>query len=556
MNTEKFIQLAKKKHEDKYDYSLVEYVNAKTKVNIKCKIHDIFEQSPQKHLYGQGCIKCAGKNKKTTKDFIKEAIEKHGDKYDYADTIYTKSTNKVKIKCKIHGIFEQTAVNHLRGAGCHKCGNNIRSIDNFIERVNEIHKGKYEYNLDDLKSMSSMITIICNDHGEFKQQAQNHLDGSGCIKCYKIELASILKLTNEEFIKKATDMHGNLYDYSLVDYKNYKTKVKIICKEHGEFEQLPGNHLKGVKCFGCNGSSKKTNEQFIGEAKEMHGDKYDYSLVEYESANKYIKIKCKIHDIFEQYPSSHLNGSGCPKCIGRDKTTEEFIQEALKVHGDKYDYSLVEYKKGKEYVKIICKIHGQYEQTPDSHIRGKSGCPKCIGRNKTTEEFIELAKNMHGDKYDYSLTEYKKGINKVKIICKSHGQFEQIPHKHIIGHGCPKCINRYSKISIEWLKYIEKRDEIKIVHAENEGEYSIRNENNTGYISADGYCKETNTWYEFFGCVYHCNPKKFKENDINFLGKKAKNIWEYDKKRKDFIISNGYNYVSIWEDEWKLLKTN
>ena len=124
------------------------------------------------------------------------------------------------------------------------------------------------------------------------------------------------KLTTEEFIKRAKEIHGDKYDYSLVDYKNMTTKIKIICPIHGVFEQRPSDHLRG-DCFFCAGKNKLTTEEFIKRAKEIHGDKYDYSLVEYKGIYEKVKIICPIRGLFEQSPSNHLNKTypqGCPFC--------------------------------------------------------------------------------------------------------------------------------------------------------------------------------------------------------------------------------------------------
>jgi len=183
-----------------------------------------------------------------------------------------------------------------------------------------------------------------------------------------------------------------------------------------------------------------TTEQFIEKAKTIHGDTYDYSLVEYKNNYTKVKIICPIHDIFEQRPNSHLNGNGCPECSGTKKlNTEEFIEKAKAIHGDKYDYSLVEYKNNSTKVKIICPEHGVFEQIPSSHLKG-SGCSKCSGTKKlTTEQFIEKAKAIHSDKYDYSLVKYKNNYTKVKIICPVHGTFKQRSGNHLYGQGCPEC---------------------------------------------------------------------------------------------------------------------
>jgi len=128
-----------------------------------------------------------------------------------------------------------------------------------------------------------------------------------------------------------------------------------------------------------------------------------------------------------------------PNIMGKRKTTEEFIVDAYCKHGDRYNYKFVEYKNAKTKVKIICSTHGIFEQTPGNHLNGK-GCSECSGNKKlNTEEFIEKAKAIHGNKYDYSLVEYKNAKINIKIICSEHGIFEQIVSNHLSGKGCSKC---------------------------------------------------------------------------------------------------------------------
>jgi very-short-patch-repair endonuclease len=197
--------------------------------------------------------------------------------------------------------------------------------------------------------------------------------------------------TTAEFIKEAKAIHGNKYDYSQVEYKNSQTKVKIICPEHGEFEQSPNSHLQGAGCPKCGGSEKLTTNEFIIQAKEKHGNKYNYSQVEYINNKTKIKIICLEHGEFEQQPSNHLQEAGCPKCVGKNKTTEEFIKEAKEVHRNKYDYSQVEYIDAKIKVKIICQEHGLFKQTPHAHLSGR-GCAKC-GYSSKGEQKIEAYLN-------------------------------------------------------------------------------------------------------------------------------------------------------------------
>ena len=250
------------------------------------------------------------------------------------------------------------------------------------------------------------------------------------------------KLTTEEFIIKAKEVHGDKYDYSKVEYVNSHTNVIIICPTHGEFLQTPTKHLMGSGCSKCSGKVKLTTEDFIIKAKEVHGDKYDYSKVEYVNNITEISIFCKkCKKFFTQKPSIHLMGSGCNVCNKSTKklTTEDFIIKAKEVHGDKYDYSKVNYINSNTKITIICNEHGEFQQKPSNHLQGQ-GCSKCSKCNKlTTEDFIKEVKKVHGDKYDYSKVNYIKTDEKVCIICPTHGKFFQTPTLHKRGHGCPMC---------------------------------------------------------------------------------------------------------------------
>jgi hypothetical protein len=272
----------------------------------------------------------------------------------------------------------------------------------------------------------------------------------------------------EIFIQKAILKQGNIYDYSKVDYKKAIEKVIIICKIHGEFEQTPNNHLGGSGCINCIDRTKRKDniEDFIKKAILIHGDNYDYSKFIYINCKTKGIIICKIHGEFEQQPSNHLQGKKCSKCSGCYKpTTQEFIENSIKIHGNDYDYSKVEYIDNKTKVIIICKIHGEFEQQPSSHLQG-NGCIICSGvYKKNTEDFIEIAKKKHGDIYDYSKVEYTGCKIKIKIICKKHGEFEQTPDSHLRGCGCNKCadiVRQHQRLSNNE-EFIEKS---KIIHCE------------------------------------------------------------------------------------------
>ena len=215
---------------------------------------------------------------------------------------------------------------------------------------------------------------------------------------------------------------------------------------------------------------KNKNQLFINKSKKIHGDKYDYSKVDYVNAKTKIIIICKEHGEFYQTPSNHLSKYNCQKCSNNLKfDTDTFIQKARKIHGDKYDYSKVNYVNANIKVTIICKEHGEFQQIPDFHINRKCNCPKCINNIVSNcNEFIEKSNKIHKNRYDYSKVNYINNSIPISIICKKHGEFIQQPYVHLLNHGCPHCKNKsefifYSKMcdlyptikrqfKVEWCK--------------------------------------------------------------------------------------------------------
>ena len=254
-------------------------------------------------------------------------------------------------------------------------------------------------------------------------------------------------MDTELFVKKAKGIHGDTIDYSNVDYKNSLTKVELICKKCGRtFHQNPNNHLSGQGCPYCNGKPKSNTEDFIKRAKRVHGDKYDYSNVDYQNAKTLVEIRCKdCGNVFLQRPNNHLNGQGCNKCCGVDThrlTTEKFIEKARLIHGEKYDYSGTEYVNTRTKVVIKCPKHGYFLQVANHHLNG-NGCPICSRRVKMdVKEFVDNAVKVHGNNYDYSQVVYNGNSKPVTIKCNTCGNtFQQTPSSHLKGHKCQRCRN-------------------------------------------------------------------------------------------------------------------
>ena len=199
--------------------------------------------------------------KLTTEEFIKRSEIIHRDKYDYSLVDYINSKYKVKIICPIHGEFSQTPNNHLQKYGCFKCRyiksakTNSSNIEKFIKNANDIHKNKYNYKLVEYINTDTKVKIICPIHGRFEQSPHSHLRGRECFECGKEKISKANRSTVEEFIVKSRSVHKNKYDYTLVEYINNYTDVKITCPIHGEFKQRPNNHLSGAGCNICSNSS-------------------------------------------------------------------------------------------------------------------------------------------------------------------------------------------------------------------------------------------------------------------------------------------------------------
>ena len=259
----------------------------------------------------------------------------------------------------------------------------------------------------------------------------------------------------DKFIEKSINTHGNKYDYSSVQYVDNKTDVKIFCKKCNKyFNQRPYHHYNGCGCPRCSNNKKLKNEEFISKAKEKYSNEFDYSLVDYKNMHFPIKIICKKHGTVEQSPMSFLR-YGCKGCFEEKYNTTTFIEKAKKIHGDKYDYSLTEYIGSNKKIKIICNYHNYiFEQLPSNHIIKKHNCPLCGNKSRRLKRIKEISIN------------------------KFNG------HQVMPSFSFFAC-SLFNKISIE--------KNIHIQHAMNDGEFYIEE---LGYW-LDGYDKDNNTVYEF-----------------------------------------------------------
>jgi hypothetical protein len=343
---------------------------------------------------------------------------------------------------------------------------------------------------------------------------------------------------------KAKEIHGDKYDYSQVIYNGNNVPVKIICPIHGLFEKKPNTHISGKqgcpKCALKSSIDKRSGTlgDFIKKSKLIHGDKYDYSLVDYVNNYTKVKIICSIHGEFEQSPNKHLDAKhGCHICAKElikeklNRNNYNFIIEAKKIHGDKYDYSNITYIFNRNPIKIICPEHGEFSQKPNDHLQG-NGCIKCgidssaNTRSMGISNFIKKSKLIHGDKYDYSKVEYVNNHTNVVITCIKHGEFKQTPDCHLRGQECPKCNSNISKKEIEVLEYI------KSIYS---GIIITNDKKILEGSELDIYLPDIKLAIEFDGLYWHNELKK----PINYHLDKTKTCLKQDIK-----------LIHIFEDEW------
>ena len=356
------------------------------------------------------------------------------------------------------------------------------------------------------------------------------------------DLGDVLK-REKMFFENAKMKFGDRFDYSKAEFINNKTKLCIICPEHGEFWQTPANHLKGNGCPKCSSKeggikrgllSRSNTEEFIMKANGVHNGKYDYSKVEYVNNSTKVCIICPEHGEFWQTPHNHLHGYGCPTCrnesfkLANIKSADEFIAEANKIHNGKYDYSEVKYDGAHAKVCIVCPEHGEFWQTPSNHLKGH-GCPYCANKFQSTESFIETCTRIHNGKYDYSKVIYKNAFEKVCITCPTHGDFWQEPYNHKNGHGCPKCVSQTSKWENEVCEYLSS---IGIQYVQSERTIL------EGY-EIDIYIQSFKIGIECDGLYWH--------NELH----KSDN---YHLRKSKKCAENGIRLIHIFEDEWLFKK--
>lgn len=415
----KFINDANKKHKNKFNYEEFEYQNVDTSGIIICPKHGKFEQSPYLHMKSRyGCKECAGLKKITKNIFIKKAKKIHGDRYDYSQVICKDSKNKVIIICSIHGDFKQSPSKHLSGQGCPKCVGKNKNFYDFINEANKIHNSKYKYIPFTYKNNKQKIKIICSKHNEFIQTISDHLTGYGCNKCGIESMIKKQSLCKENFILRSIKIHKNKYNYSEFEYINAKTKGIIICPIHGKFIQEAFSHMSGCGCPKCSkiGTSKIAQEWINlllikqPELEHFYHENGEYTIpntnYKADGYNKKIKTIYEFHgDFWHGNPevfNHKLMNDVCKKTFG--ELYEKTMKKQRKCEELGYKYKSIwenEWIKGKLALKRIqnnfrhkqmlkkfpyqcdkcnfkCKYKSEYDRHCNSelHKTGKRGVKK------------------------------------------------------------------------------------------------------------------------------------------------------------------------------------
>lgn len=359
------------------------------------------------------------------------------------------------------------------------------------------------------------------------------------------------RLTQEEYLSRVRKTHGERYNYSKVHYVNSSSCVTIGCKIHGEFSIIAGNFALGQGCPKCGrirATRKNTNDVkcFLDNARKVHGDRYDYSLVNYKNSKEKVKIICPEHGVFEQTPNNHLHGYGCPDCgrikcaCSRSLNNEDFIRKANEKHNYKYDYSKANYVTGKSKVSIICPHHGEFIQLAEAHLLGH-GCPRCSAEaasqnmRSNTDDFIKKAIVIWGNEYDYSKVNYISATDKVCVNCRRHGDFYVKATAHLLGTGCPDCSHSAGERTIRVLL-----DNHNIPY---EREKSFPGCVDKNKLRFDFYLPELNTCIEFQG------KQHYENTGWVFTDDNVADIQRRDKIKRDYCAANNINLIEIKYNE-------
>lgn len=356
-------------------------------INLSCRIHGPYNQKAHGHLSGRGCPVC-GKLKSdksrtnTTEEFIRRSKKHFGDHLDYSKTVYNGPNEKIVITCPKHGDMEMIARDHFFSMksnkyGCRECTAEFHKETRMhaaLERFHQTHGNTYDYSKLVYVDMNKVGEIVCRKHGSFWQRLIGHAEGQRCPICVREEE----KVSLEDFITRSRELFGDRYDYSRVStILGLHVKMQIGCATHGFFIQRLNSHLQGNGCKKCHQvGQRKTLDEFISEARLIHGDKYNYSKVVYVGNKTKIEIVCSKHGSFYQTPNSHLSSKqGCRFCA--ESSGERVVEEFLKKSGINYkrEYRILPHRYRYDFylpeLETFIEFHGIQHYRPVEFFGGK-----------------------------------------------------------------------------------------------------------------------------------------------------------------------------------------
>lgn len=346
------------------------------------------------------------------------------------------------------------------------------------------------------------------------------------------------KLTTEEFINQSKQKFGDKFDYRETVYTGKENYLTVNCPIHGRLSMKKAEHLGlSTGCHRCENikRSKEKYDLYLAQAKEVHGDKYDYSkIVLTEKFNKVdpVIIICPKHGEFKTDLVHHIDfKNNCYKCAKENSkiTLDAFLERSNKIYNSQYDYSRVKFNKLSDKIEIICKKHGPFIQRANSHLMG-NGCRQCFMDNSrlTNDAFIQKAKSIHGNVYDYSKVVYLGNKKKVEVVCPRHGSFWVKPNAHTsCKSGCPRCRESFGEKLVA--KFLSKS---KILF---ERETRIKDYN----YRFDFYLPEQKIYIEYNG-VQHYKPVDRFGGLENFL-----KTQENDKVKKELVKNLNSFFITI-----------
>lgn len=333
------------------------------------------------------------------------------------------------------------------------------TTEDWIARFRDRHGDRYDYSKVETKGNLDPVIIVCSIHGEFKKTPYAHgTEAKPCDGCVK---DAVIVKCGKDFLVRFQAKHGTKFDYYKVVFKGATKPITIVCPVHGEFSVTPINHLRSESgCRKCGHIEKvgvvpvKSRLTPIERFIKRHGDKYDYSLVEYRGQFDRVTVICPDHGRFTVSPVQHWKGSGCKECNTKSITHDECIRRFREQHGNKFDYSKTKYVSPTQAVIVICPTHGDFSVQPVNHWKTQVGCGDCardIQKQRTAESVISRFIAVHGDAYAYDNFEYDHMHSLSQITCKKHGDFPMSAANHLSDHGCPSCWqNTKSKPESAW----------------------------------------------------------------------------------------------------------